>query len=619
MTSLLKCILAIAVMALLATNVGAADPKRIVILHSYSQNSNPWSKYSKAFRQELEQRSRWPIVVQEFSVVATSDLWDNSELRFAQYLSALFTHNVPDLIVAFGAPAATFVQSHRSQLLPVVPMLLTAVDVRRLRTIAFTENDAIVATRIDIPKLFENILQVRPKTKTVAIVIGNSPNERFWIEEMRKELEPLKDRLQLLFFNEIPVREILRRASSLPSDSAIFWVQPQLDATGAMHEGEQTLKMLHAVANAPIFSHDDAYFSGEIVGGPMTSVSVGAEVASKVAVRILDGEKPGTLVTPPLEYGPAKFDWRQLQRWKIDESRLPPGSEVYFREPRIWEKYRWQVSLVGIIVAIQTMLITALLYEVRRRRLAEVQARQRMSELAHMNRYSMAGELSASVAHELGQPLGAILANAESAELMLAESVPNMEEIRQIVADIRRDDERATQVIVRLRSLLKKAPFERQGIELNGLVRETIDLISSLAQTRKVDISFSANPISLPMNGDRVQIQQVLLNVLVNAIEAMANNPDGERAVTIWTERGENYAVIWVSDVGAGIPPDRLKEVFEPFFSTKSNGMGMGLPIARTIVEAHHGDISAESRANGGAVFRIQLPLEQAPRSWFDQ
>src|SRR6185312_14772791 len=136
-------------------------------------------------------------------------------------------------------------------------------------------------------------------------------------------------------------------------------------------------------------------------------------------------------------YEAPKFDWRQLQRWGIAESRLPSGSQVYFRELSAWEKYRWQVATVSSVVVLQAMLIAGLLYERRRRQFAEVETRQRMAELAHVNRYSMAGELTTSIAHELNQPLGSILVNTETAALMLDSPSLDLNELKEVLADIR--------------------------------------------------------------------------------------------------------------------------------------------------------------------------------------
>jgi signal transduction histidine kinase len=590
-------------------NAASADPKQIVILHSYGQDFKPWSNYAKALRQELDRQSSWPLDIQDFSVITARDHDRNAETQFAEYLNALFAKRAPDIIVALGAPAAVFVQRHRADLFPATPMVLTAVDQRRVTSATLTANDTVVGVRLSIPVLFGNILHLLPDTKTIAVLIGNSPNERFWINEMQRELEPLKDRVNVIFYNELSFEDALKQVASLPRNSALFWTQPQVDAAGAVHEGERALKQLYSVASVPIFSFDDSFFGGEIVGGPMTSVSDGARKASEVVVRILGGEKPADIKTPPLGYGPPKFDWRQLQRWGISEKSLPPNSQIFFRERPIWQTYRWQIALVCAVILLQAALIFRLLHEQRLRRHAEVQSRQRMAELAHINRFSMAGELTATIAHEINQPLGAIRSNAESLDLMLKSSPYDVDEIKEIVADIRRDDARASEVIHRLRSLLKKAPFDPKDADLNDIVREAVDFLSALAVARQVEIRTSATPASLPIVGDDVQLQQVILNLAVNAMDAMASMPAVARTIMISTTRIDNFAEAVISDRGPGIPFDKVKEVFEPFFTTKQSGMGMGLSIARTIVEAHDGLIWAENLPSGGASVRIKLPL----------
>lgn len=590
----------------------AAELKRIVILNSYGQNFKPWRDYSTALRQELERQSRWPIDIQDFSV-ATARFEDrNVEAEFADYLRALFARGAPDLIVALGGPAASFVQRNRPQLFPSTPMVMTAVEERRVQRSALSDNDAVVAVRQDVPALFGNIVRLLPATRTIAVVVGDSPNERFWQNEIRKELEPVLPNVRLLFWNRLSFADILKEAARLPPDSAIFWVQVQVDATGASHEGEQALKELYAAANAPIFSYDDSFFGGETVGGPMTSARDSAQKTSEAAIRILGGERPSDIKIPTLEYGPAKYDWRQLRRWNIAESSLPPGSEVYFRDPSPWETYRWQILLIASVILVQAALISILVHERRGRRKAEVQARQQSAELAHVNRYTMAGELTASIAHELNQPLGAILTNAESAALMLRSPNPDLNELNEIIEDIRRDDTRASEVIVHLRSLLKKAPFEEKELDLNDVLQETVTFLAPLATARKVELEAAPHLALLPIKGDRIQLQQVITNLIVNAMDAVTGSAGSVRKVEIEAARAGNRAEVSIKDHGPGIPSDQVKRVFEPFFTTKPEGMGMGLAIARTIVEAHGGQITAENRPGGGALLRISLPLSSA-------
>ena len=252
---------------------------------------------------------------------------------------------------------------------------------------------------------------------------------------MQRELKPLleKSKVKLIFYNERPFEEILKEVASLPPHSAIFFQQLNVDGVGAVYGDKDPLKRIHEVANAPIFTFDESYFNGEVVGGPMQSPAEGARPTAAVAVRMLGGEKASGIKVPPIEFSAPKYDWRQLQRWNISESRLPPGSEILFREPTAWERYSWQIGLVAAVILIQTGLIALLLREHRRRQFAEVQARQRMAELAHVNRFSTAGELTASIAHEINQPLGAVLMSAESAEFILKSSSPDIPELGEIV------------------------------------------------------------------------------------------------------------------------------------------------------------------------------------------
>jgi signal transduction histidine kinase len=472
-----------------------------------------------------------------------------------------------------------------------------------------TEYDTVVSVTHDFRFLFESFLRIAPDTKTVAVVNGDSPNEQFWQGEMRRELKPLEDRIEIRWYDKLSYEDLLKQTAELPPHSAIFWYQMIVDGAGVAHEGDRAMTRLYQTANAPIFSHDDAFYGGEIVGGPMHSALAGSKRAAAVAMRILGGEKPGDIKTPSSNFGSPRYDWRQLQRWKISERLLLPGSEIDFREPAPWEIYRWQILVIGSTLVFQTLLITLLLHERGRRQHAEVQSQQRMSDLAHVNRFSTAGELTASIAHEINQPLGAIRANAETMELMVKSGAPNIGQVREIVADIRRDEERVSNVILRLRSLLKKAPFEVRDTDFNEVVREAIDLLSGLAIGRQVELRSVLSTVPLPVKGDPIQLQQVILNLIVNAMDAMSHLPVAERRITIRTVRDNEVAEVSIADRGPGIPPDNLKQVFEPLFTTKTEGMGIGLSIARTIVEAHLGQLSAENQPGSGALFRVSLPL----------
>ncbi|WP_246738425.1 histidine kinase dimerization/phospho-acceptor domain-containing protein [Bradyrhizobium sp. CCBAU 051011] len=362
-------------------------------------------------------------------------------------------------------------------------------------------------------------------------------------------------RVQFRYYNDLSFEDILKDAAALPPDNAIFWLFMNVDGAGVTHESNSALLRLAAVANAPIFSHDGPFFGDGIVGGPMQSIALLSKATADVALRILDGEKPADIKPTFVKPAPPVFDWRQMQRWGIAESMLPPGSTIYFREATLWERYWWQIALTITIVLVQAGLIVVLLREHRRRQFAEVESQQRMAELAHVNRVSTAGELAFSIAHELNQPLGAILTNAET--LNEISPIPDIAELKDIVKDILQDDRRASEVIRRMRSLLKKAPFELKNFDLNDLIEFFL-----LSVGRKVELTSSITPDALPILGDRIQIQQVVLNLVMNGIDAMKDTPSENRIISIRTSRVENLADLSISDRGSGIPEDKLKGVF---------------------------------------------------------
>jgi signal transduction histidine kinase len=603
------CLLIWAMLPGPASSEQRGEPKRVLILHSFGRDFRPWSEYARTMRAELQRRSPWPLDLQEHTLPTARFNDPGPEAPFVAYLRSLYRDDPPDIVMSVGAPAARFVQKHRDQLFRDTPMVLTAVEQRLVSRVDLTDNDVVVAVSNDFVAFFGSILQVLPETKTIAVVIGASPLEKFWLDELKQEARPFENRVAFVWYADLAFEQILQRASALPPHTVLFWHLMSVDGAGIEHEGDLALRSLRAVANAPIFSYQEAFFGRDTVGGPMHSIPQASQAAVGAAVRILGGEKPSTIKIEPLQFAPPRYDWRELQRWGISESNLPEGSEILFREPTIWDRYRWQMALVACVILIQGALISGLLHEHRRRRVAEVEARQRMVELAHVNRYSAAGELTTSIAHELNQPLGAILTNAETAELMLRGDSPNLPEIADILADIRRDDQRASEVIRRLRSVLKKTPFEIRDIDLNQTVREAMGFVGDLARGQGVALNYVPASTELQVKGDPVQLQQVVLNLIMNAIDAASGADVRSREISVTAVHAGSYAEVRVADTGPGIAPGDLKTVFDPFFSTKPQGMGMGLTIVRSIVGAHQGRISVENQPSGGALFIVRLPI----------
>ncbi len=245
-----------ALVVFLAASLGcsagiAAESKQVMLLHSFGRDFKPWSEYAKFIRMELNQQSPWPLDITEHSLVTARSPDEDSDIAFVEYLRALSAKRSPDIIVSIGAPAAAFVQRHRPQLFAATPMVFTAVEQRRVQYSSLTANDAVVAVRINYLAAVENILQLLPNTENVMVVVGTSPIEKFWKEAIGKELEPLADRIKISWTDDLSFEALLKRASSLPPHSAIFWELMIVDAAGVVHEGDVPLTRLHAVRAGP--------------------------------------------------------------------------------------------------------------------------------------------------------------------------------------------------------------------------------------------------------------------------------------------------------------------------------------------------------------------------------
>jgi C4-dicarboxylate-specific signal transduction histidine kinase len=272
------------------------------------------------------------------------------------------------------------------------------------------------------------------------------------------------------------------------------------------------------------------------------------------------------------------------------------------------------LSLLVLLVVAQGAVLIYWAFRDRRFRSAQREARRLHSADTHAGRLALVGEIAGSIAHEISQPLSAILTNADAAENLLGEPHPPLDEIRRMLADIRRDDLRANDIVRHLHSLLKRRELQTTMIDLNEVAATALSLIQPVARKRLVTVRSSLDAQLPPIRGDAIHLEQVLLNLMMNAMDAMASNTANgptERILDVATSRYDKYsAAITVTDTGPGIAAAYRPRIFDSFFSTKKEGMGLGLAIARTIVHAHGGKIWQEGTSAGGAVFKFTIPLQ---------
>ncbi len=279
------------------------------------------------------------------------------------------------------------------------------------------------------------------------------------------------------------------------------------------------------------------------------------------------------------------------------------------RQPTAWDQYGWSIAGVSIALFLQAVLIVLLLFERQRRAAAAREAGQFLSEAITVDRRISLGEMSACIAHELKQPLSAILINTEAAEIILKNAAPSIAALQDIVADIKRDEMRAVAIIDGVRSMIRPTLAPARTIDLNRCIRDTFRLVSSRAAANDIVLKSELDERLPQIPADAIQIQQVILNITINALDAIIGHDSSRREIVARSvARGRNVIELSIINYGPSVPPDALGKIFDEYYTTKTDGMGLGLAISRKIILAHRGRIWVANRDDGGVAFHIHLP-----------
>jgi len=513
-----------------------------------------------------------------------------------------------DLVMPLMGPALAFASRHREELWPGVPIVGFGASEATLREGAIEESSTGIAIELDEAGTLRLARRLQPGAERLVLVAGGSEYDRGWWPRLDAAAAREGEGLAVERLFGQPLRAVLDRVSRLPRRSIVLYTTVSRDTDGTPLVPANVAEQLSRASVAPVYGIWESQIGRGIVGGSMESLAAHGRRAADIALRVLRGTPPGAIpVVPPAE-PVAIVDWRQLRRFGLSAGSLPPGSEIRYRPPSILEQYRGYVVAAGLALAVQTGLILALLAQGRRRKRAEAEASRQRAELAHAARLSAVGQLTAAVAHEINQPLGAILSNAEAAELFLESEPPKLDRVRRILRDIQQEDQRASAVIRQVRALARKQTPESRPLDLNEVVTAVMPLLEADARRRFAEVELELDSGLPPTRGDNTQLRQVVLNLALNGLEALGPPGPGDRRVSIRTRSQDAQVELAVSDTGHGLAPEAVPHLFESFYTTKVDGLGLGLSLVRSIVEAHGGSVSAESNAGRGATFRVLLP-----------
>jgi signal transduction histidine kinase len=533
------------------------------------------------------------------------------ELALRDLLQKTYAARRPDVVIVWGTGALRFALRHRATLFDSVPIVFCAVDPALLPRLDPGSSVTGVSRRIDWRSSLELIRRLHPGTREIVIVTGAGAVDLRWEAEARRAFTDAPGGVTLTYLARQPMAQLLATVASLSPGTVVLYGAILQDGAGRPYLPREAAALLVKAARVPVYGVTNVLGEG-VVGGRVLDFGAQGVAAAQLALRILGGERLGPADIVEAD-NPYLFDWRQLRRWRIDERRLPAGSVVSFRQASVWDLYKGYIIAALFVIATQSLLITALLVQRARRQRAEGEARARREDLAHAQRVATAGQLSTALAHEITQPLTAIATNAQAARRLLASATTAGDELDETLGDIAGDATRAGAIVRRLRALVRKQPGERQRVDVNAAITEVTRILRGDLAQADVSVQLHLDADLPAVIGDVVQLQQVVLNLLLNACQAMAGNEDGPRVLRIKTSQPASGGIaIAVTDTGAGVPEAELEHMFELFSSSKAAGLGMGLSINRSIVEAHGGRIWATRNPDRGLTLHVSLPCTAA-------
>jgi len=601
---------------------GGPSMERVLVIDEEGPTRPAFVQLMEGFREGLSQTPgvRSEVYIETLDLVrlgrGASDPEQATGWLIEKYRGAAF-----DVVVPTSRIARQFVLANRNRLAPRGRIVAVerpgdgggqGADLADYSSVSnspnVAETIALAQTLFPRARRVALIGQSLPHTLALAAIVQEA---RAAAEAQGLEFVPLID---------LTLEELRTRLRELPQDSFVFYHAYWKDETGRTHVPAELLETLCRENSIPFFSSIDTYMGRGIVGGFCSDVRAMGTALGRLVTAGREQPSPPP-VTVPSNW---LFDERVLSRFGISAASLPAGSRVLFREPRLWQRY-WPQLLGGLVLlVIETGLIATLVRQLRLRRRAERIVHEQRDQLAHAGRISTLGQFAASLAHELGQPLGAILNNLEAAEMLLREdNSPVAGELREIVADIAADDRRAGAVLDRIRAMVQQQRFAIRPVAVPGLIRGVLALAGPRLQAERVTVTVHCEAGIPRLAGDEILLQQALLNLIANSADAIKGigrsksvgtdsatvvaRPPG--TITIQAGLSGEFVELAVIDNGGGMPEDLAESSWEPFVTTKAEGLGIGLPIVRSIMEQHEGQLQVDNVPGKGLTVRLRVPL----------
>jgi len=636
--SLRKLVASLCLLAALLLSRGgrlhAADPSaaeqppracRVLVIDQEVPTRPAFVSFMEGFRQTLaaDPNGGYEVFVENLDLVRLGRDESDPE-RAAGWLLEKYSDAPFDAIVPTSRVTRDFVLASRPELAPGAAIVSVNRPGEPLLDAPLPPRYTYAAPKSAATETVALAHRLFPASQRVAVVGQSLPHPRFIAAQLAEcQAVAAEQALAFVPLVDLPLAELRSRLRALPVESIVIYIGYWKDtASGTTYVPATILETLCRDTKAPVFGVADTYVGRGIVGGACIDTKLLGSAAARQVVASRKDQPLEPQLVPPVPI----LDQRVLTRFGIPAGRLPAGSTILFREPGFWDRYWPQAIGAGSLLLLQAVLITALIEQLRRRRRAERLVDEQRDLIAHAGRISTLGQFAASLAHELGQPLGAMFNNIEAAQLLIdGDDSPRATELRQILADLAADDQRAGEVLDGLRAMVRRQSFSRGPVVVAEVIRGTLALAGPRLAAAGIQVITDCQATLPRVAGDQVLLQQALLNLVGNAADAIEarlaaaaaahdSRPEPGKIVLQGRDGGGTIELA-VIDNGGGLKPAELDRALTTFWTTKPAGLGMGLPIVQSILEQHEGTLSVQNSPSQGLTVRLCLPAWEEGRA----
>jgi signal transduction histidine kinase len=626
------CTLVVLILGFSWVNAALArdEPYRVLLLHSYGTSlpiTADWYEgivrgFSSAHDVEVAIDTEAPDLAR-FGNMDAASYADRKQLNWLlDFYRKNYQGRKPHLIMSTDVPALRFLLVHGEELFPGVPIVFVDADRDFVAAQKLPPNVTGVTGFLDITGTLELIQHVHPDTQRVAVIVGSSPSGKAMERVAQQAFESFAGRLEFVWLRGMPVDELIKAVNTLPEKTVALYLVQFEDRAGHQYVPRAILQTFSVAAKVPVYGLWDTLLQHGIVGGRLATVEEDGYRAAKLAVRVLRGEAPADLPVVDRLSNPPIFDGVELARWSIKQKRLPADSQIRNHPASTWDEHRTEILVTVAVITVQTLMIAALMLSRRRlryaqdalhdennrRREAEMIAARMRGRLARFSKERSLGTLATTLAHEINQPLIAIQNYAQAARRRLQTNVEAAPKFAELVAKIEGQAERAGAITQHVRALVNHDEPDLRPLTLGPILQDVIRMMETESDARECRIAFEPGDDLPPVLADALQIQLVLVNLLQNALYSVCDSEGGDRLISVDARPLDDGEVqVSVTDRGEGILRERVKDLFEPLYSDRRAGMGMGLTICRDIIDNHGGRIWYDPNPEVGAIFRFTL------------